>query len=118
EIPVNVIANFETSGGSLFVGAGPYYALGVAGKIRAEFSETDDGITNTAKIEEDIKFGNNSGATLKSGDFGINFLIGYELTNGLNIHTGYGLGLSNINTTDTELTVKNRVFSVGLGFSF
>jgi len=108
ELPVNLLANFKLNGsGKIFVGAGPYfaYALNANGKY--------------GSIKEDIKFGEND-SEFKRTDFGLNFLAGYQLNNGLNIHAGYGLGLSSIADPDIsdEVTFKNKVFTVGLGFSF
>jgi opacity protein-like surface antigen len=107
ELPVNVVANFKLGSGKLFVGAGPYfaYALSANGKI--------------GSVKEDIKFGENE-SEFKRSDFGLNFLAGYQLNNGFNIHAGYGLGLSSILDQDVseDITFKNKVFSVGVGFSF
>ncbi|MDQ1149168.1 hypothetical protein [Sphingobacterium zeae] len=52
-------------------------------------------------------------------DAGLNLLGGYKLTNGFLINAGYGLGLTNIakESFDGE-SVKNRVFSVGVGYQF
>jgi opacity protein-like surface antigen len=108
ELPVNVVANFKLGGsGKLFIGAGPYfaYALSANGKI--------------GSVKEDIKFGETE-SEFKRSDFGLNFLAGYQLVNGFNIHAGYGLGLSSIVDQDIseDITFKNKVFSVGVGFSF
>lgn len=108
ELPVNVLANIKLNGaGKIFVGAGPYfaYALNANGKY--------------GSMKEDIRFGEND-SEFKRTDFGLNFLAGYQLNNGLNIHAGYGLGLSSIADPDIsdEVTFKNKVFTVGLGFSF
>ena len=73
------------------------------------------------KEEEDLKFGNDPEEDdLRKGDFGINFLAGYQLTNGFNVGVNYGLGLNKIlpDFEDSDNKAKNRVFSVTLGFSF
>ena len=108
ELPVNLLANFKVgNAGKIFLGAGPYFAyvLSANGKY--------------GSIKEDIKFGE-SESEFKRTDFGLNFLAGYQLNNGFNIHAGYGLGLSSIADSDLsdEITFKNKVFSVGVGFSF
>lgn len=112
EIPVNVVAGFAAGPGKVFVGAGPYYGIALSGKNKWEISyegETESG-------EEDIEFGSEA-EQMKRGDFGVNLLAGYQLTNGLNLHLGYGLGLGNLSNTE-GVSIKNRVFSVGIGFSF
>ncbi len=125
EIPVNLIANFEAGPGKVFVGAGPYLSFGIGGKLKAESTAFGQPVSDS----KDIKFGTNSTSTsasdskdLKSLDIGLNFLLGYQLTNGLSINGGYGLGLTNI-SPNTDLpnnkeSVKNSVISVGLGFTF
>ena len=112
EVPVNLVGKIEAGMGNLFLGAGPYVAFGLSGKNK--FSTTIDGIEDQVR---DFKFGKDN--TLKNTDFGINFTAGYEFGNGLQIHGGYGLGLTNIVGKDLEsLTgdVKNRVWSIGIGF--
>lgn len=43
---------------------------------------------------------------------------GFQLINGLNIHAGYGLGLKTITGQSINYyQEKNRVLSVGFGFS-
>ncbi|MCJ0742603.1 porin family protein [Pedobacter montanisoli] len=108
ELPVNAIGNFELGTGKFFIGAGPYVAYALNGN-------TKDG-----GVKEDIKFGSGPD-DMKRMDFGLNFLTGYQLNNGLNIHAGYGLGLSNLGNesgSGFDAKIKNKVFSVGLGFMF
>eukprot|EP01132_Coremiostelium_polycephalum_P012763 gene12763-15606_t len=118
EIPVNLIANFKAGEGKFFVGAGPYYAFGIAGKIKGKQTTTSGGNTSTVTEDEKIKFGSGSDAHLKRGDFGVNVLAGYQLKSGLSFNAGYGLGLSNIVNSGQDGKAKNRVFTVGLGFAF
>jgi len=112
EVPVNLVANFQAGSGKFFIGAGPYYAIGLGGKIKVKGTVG----SSSAEIKEDIKYGD--GEAFKRGDFGINLLTGYQLSNGFNIHAGYGLGLSNVLNADGDGKAKNRVISVGLGYSF
>jgi len=111
EIPVNVVGKFDAGMGKVFLGAGPYASFGLSGKNKFSSSVTDD-------YQEDFKFGKDN--TLKGTDFGLNFLAGYEFENGIHIHGGYGLGLTNIAGKQIEKStgdIKNRVWSVGIGFS-
>lgn len=108
ETPINVMANFETSHGTIFVGAGPYWDFVIGGTLSV-----------TSKADTNIEFGSDFNDDIRSGDFGFNFLLGYQLKNGINIHTGYGLGLTNIQPDATlDKKYKNSVLSLGLGFSF
>lgn len=112
EIPVNAVASFAAGPGKVFAGVGPYYGIALSGKNKWEITEGGE----IESDEEDIEFGSEE-EQMKRGDFGVNLLAGYQLTNGLNLHLGYGLGLSNLSNTD-GVSIKNRVFSVGIGFSF
>lgn len=112
DIPVNAVAKFPTGdSGNFFIGAGPYVGFGLSGKNKWSGS-TDN---STVRGDEDVKFGSGSDKDLKSTDFGVNFLAGYQLSNGFQINAGYGLGLTNLAPTDNG-SIKNRVWSVGIGF--
>lgn len=106
DIPVNAVAKFPAGAGNFFIGAGPYVGFGLSGKNKWDIAGV--------KTEEDVEFGSGDGAELKRTDFGVNFLAGYQLTNGFQINAGYGLGLTNLAPNDGS--IKNRVWSVGIGF--
>src|SRR5699024_2921308 len=110
EVPVNLVGKIEAGMGNVFLGAGPYVAFGLSGKNKLSTS-------SNGSFEDEFKFGKDN--TLKNTDFGINFTAGYEFDNGLQIHGGYGLGLTNIvgkNLEPVTGDVKNRVWSIGIGF--
>lgn len=104
ELPLNLLANFNAGTGKVFVGAGPYAAYALSGNAKV------------GDLKEDAVFGSGEDE-IKRLEFGLNFLGGYQLNNGLNIHAGYGLGLSSLENNSSS-TTKNRVFSFGLGFMF
>jgi hypothetical protein len=81
----------------------------LSGKRKGELGE------GNVKIERDLNFGSNENDDLKRTDFGINFLAGYQLTNGFQINAGYGLGLTNLAPASGDMA-KNRIWSVGIGF--
>ncbi|WP_333866316.1 porin family protein [Sphingobacterium sp.] len=111
DIPVNLVAKLPTGGsGNFFVGAGPYVGFALSGKNKFEASSNNASV----KREWDVKFGSGDGDELKRTDFGVNFLAGYQLTNGFQINAGYGLGLTNL--APNSGSIKNRVWSVGIGF--
>ncbi|WP_293888879.1 MULTISPECIES: hypothetical protein [unclassified Sphingobacterium] len=52
-------------------------------------------------------------------DAGLNLLGGYKLTNGFLINAGYGLGLTSMDKESFDgASIKNYVFSVGVGYQF
>jgi len=117
EVPVNAVFNFNVGRGNVFFGGGPSYGFAISGKINTDGTVTNGSGKSNQSIERDAEFGTNK--DFKRGDFGVGFLAGYQLNSGLNLHAGYSLGLSNIDSDafqDTKLT--NRVLSLGIGFSF
>ncbi|WP_293888851.1 MULTISPECIES: porin family protein [unclassified Sphingobacterium] len=111
DIPVNLVAKLPTgASGNFIVGAGPYVGFGLSGKNKVKGNVGNWG----AEGETDVKFGSGDNDQLKRTDFGVNFLAGYQLTNGFQINAGYGLGLTNL--APNGGSAKNRVWSVGIGF--
>ncbi|RKE42685.1 porin family protein [Sphingobacterium detergens] len=102
EIPVNFVYYVPAGSGNLFLGAGPYAGYALSGKAKAN------------GVSVDIEFGDNG---MKRFDAGLNFLGGYKLSNGFLINGGYGLGLVDLAGLDGA-SLKNRVFSVGVGYQF
>lgn len=101
EIPVNFVYSIATgNSGNLFLGAGPYAGLGLSAKAK------------TGNVKVDIGFGDDG---LKRFDAGVNFLAGYRLSNGFLINGGYGLGFVDMVGVDGG-SLKNRVFSLGIGY--
>lgn len=122
EVPVNVVVKApldKTT--SLFFHAGPYIAMGVAGK-----SKTDSKIGPlTSSSSQSIKFSNDNPFTsqqddaaydkLKRFDFGLNLGGGFEFEH-LILKLNYGFGLSKINSTESNNSVndKNKYRTVSL----
>lgn len=125
ELPANLVLKFPVgTAARLYVGAGPYAAMGIGGKSKTESSLL--GVKSSTS--ENIKFndddpltGEQEGARydrLKRFDFGINALAGVEIKRFM-VGVNYGLGLTKINSTQTDNTTDNnkyRTFSVGVGF--
>ncbi len=110
EVPVNFVAKFPVpAAGSFFLGAGPYVAFGISGKNKWE-----SGGRTVEQYIPDFDFG--SDGSLKSTDFGLNFIGGFEFSSGLMLHGGYGLGLTNLAPNSSDVKQTNRVWTVGLGF--
>ena len=110
EIPVNAVVKLPSMGaGHFYLGAGPYAALGISGKNKFD----GDG---SIEFEDDFEFGKDK--TQKGFDAGVNFLVGYQLGNGVNIGAGYGLGLANLAPENPmDIKLHNRVLSFSVGFA-
>jgi hypothetical protein len=113
ELPVNLLRKFRfTDLGVFYLGAGGYIAAGLGGKLDYE--------TPGSSTSDKVRFGNENDARLL--DAGLNYIAGFEFRNKLTFNMGYSFGLNNIasNTQRDSGTslVKNREFSIGLGYLF
>lgn len=115
DVPVNFVGKFPAGAGNIFLGAGPYVGFGLSGKNKLNSQDGDGDFSSTTLNE--FSFGKDE--TLKGTDFGINFLAGFKLGNGLLLNANYGLGLTNIaGAKNLSDEIKNRGFSVGIGMEF
>ena len=125
EVPLNVVVRVplqKTHG--LFFHAGPYAAIGVAGKSSSESKLL--GLTSSS--ENDIKYSNDNPFTsrqedasyykLKRFDFGLNLGGGFDLGK-LLLKANYGYGLTKINSTESNNASddknKYRTLSFSIG---
>ena len=133
EVPLNAVVKIPldskgSNGSNVFFHAGPYAAVGIAGKSTRETSTL--GILSTSS--SNIKFSNDDPFTsqqedagydkLKRFDFGLNFGGGVQFGKVI-LKANYGLGLTKINSTQSNNNAddKNKYrtlsFSVGIPLS-
>jgi Outer membrane protein beta-barrel domain len=129
EVPLNAVVKIPLEKGSnVFFHAGPYAAVGVAGKSYRETSTL--GVITTSS--SNIKFSNDDPFTpkqedagydrLKRFDFGLNFGGGVQFGR-IMLKANYGLGLTKINSTqsnnnaDDNNKYRTLSFSVGIPLS-
>ena len=126
EIPLNAVIKVSSKKGSgIFVHAGPYIAVGIAGKSKVN---SKLGILTTSS-EKSIAFSNDDPFTsrqddanynkLKRFDYGLNFGAGFELGKTL-LRVNYGMGLSKINSTQSNNSVddKNKFRTLSMSVAF
>jgi len=111
DIPVTALYKFDLPTlGKIYIGAGPYVSMGLSGNNQLESINTVSG--------SNVSFGND--LDYKKMEYGLNFTTGLELNNHLTLNMKYSLGLNNIASdipTDVNTSsVKNRIFTIGLGF--
>ena len=109
-----------------FVGAGPYAAMGIAGKNKVEGKVFGVGFSSEEKIEfsndDPTTTGTEEGAGIgymKRFDFGVNGTAGFAFKN-MMLSINYGHGLTKLNSgadNDEDDKFKNRVWSISLGVS-
>ena len=127
EVPLNAIIKFPLepkSKSNVFINAGPYIAIGVAGK-----STVDRKIIGvTSNSSTNIKFSNDDPFTsqqddaaydkLKRFDYGVNVGGGIDFGNFI-LKANYGIGLAKINSTQSNNGIddknKYRTFSISAG---
>lgn len=111
EIPVNAVYYVPVGNGDIFLSAGPYLGYNIGGKIKNSSSNS-----NTTR-SEDVSFSGDN-KMMNRWDAGINFAVGYKLSNGLLIQAGYGLGLSNLNASENSKKFSTRTMNFGIGYQF
>ena len=124
-MPLNVLVKIPVGlGANLFFNAGPYAAIGVAGKVKTQSrflgiessSESNIKFTSTDPNVDDAAYDK-----LKRFDFGVNVGGGLEYSHVL-LKLNYGFGLTKINSTESNNSVndknKYRVFSINVGVRF
>ncbi|WP_028891910.1 porin family protein [Tenacibaculum sp. 47A_GOM-205m] len=84
--------------------AGPQLAFRTTSEMKAE--------ANGQESTESLKDETNG------FDFGLNFGLGYKLSNGLNFGARYNLGLTDIAKDNEEDAIKNGVFQLSVGYFF
>lgn len=126
ELPVNAVFKIPLETGSnIFVGGGPYIAMGVAGKRKIEGKVL--GISYSSK--DDIEWSNDDPTTfnedegaglgiMKRFDAGLNATAGFQLNKFL-LSVNYGFGLTKLQSGADNDNDKNkhRVLSISVGFS-
>jgi Outer membrane protein beta-barrel domain len=126
EVPLNLLFKIpvNNAGTGIFFNAGPYIAMGVAGKSKMDARLA--GLNSSSS--SNIKFSNDDPLTseqddaaynkLKRFDYGLNFGAGVDFKK-LLVKVNYGLGLAKINSTQSDNSVndknKYRTWSISLG---
>lgn len=122
EVPLNVVIKFPvTKKFNAFAHAGPYAAIGVAGKSKVDskilgFSSSS---TNSIKFSDDDPFTSQQDDAaydkLKRFDFGFNVGAGIQLDQ-IILKLNLGVGLTKINSTESNNTAddKNKYRTVSL----
>ena len=125
EVPVSIIIKAPIENNTkFFAGAGPYVAMGIAGKRKAEGKVLNIGFNR----EDNIEFSNDDPTTsgeegagfgiLKRFDYGLNGTIGIEGKRTL-FSVNYGLGLAKLQSgtyNNADNNNKHRVLSFSIGF--
>jgi len=124
ELPVNLVFKLPVENAKFFVGAGPYAAMGVAGKNKAEGRIFGVAFSSEKNIEwsnDDPTTSGEEGAgfgIMRRFDYGLNGTIGIEGDHAL-FSVNYGFGLAKLQSGSDNYTDdanKHRVLSFTIGF--
>ncbi|HTL08164.1 MAG TPA: porin family protein [Chitinophagaceae bacterium] len=126
EVPLNLVIKLPLASrnSSLFFGAGPYAAIGVAGKNKTEGKLYGVAFNSSEHIsfsnDDPTTFNEQEGAgfgIMRRFDFGLNGTAGLQL-NTVMLSVNYGYGLTKINSTEANNndSNKHRVLSFNIGF--
>lgn len=108
QVPVNFLYHIHAAPAiSFYVGAGPYLAYGINGKIQ-DGQVSDD--VNFHSKQEDYSL-----ITFKNPDIGAGFLAGVLFAKKFSVDAGYDYGLTHISK---EGPIANRVIKISVGYLF
>jgi hypothetical protein len=114
EVPLNIAYAVEMGDNNLIIGAGPYFAYGVAGKNDFEGSVGSQVVVSN---NEKVDFGSSAGQ-VKPFDYGANISAGYLLNGGMMLSANYSFGLANISNEGNGSSYKNSYFGLSLVYFF
>lgn len=129
EVPINFIYKPALGSGRMLLGAGPYIAYGLGGKVKSDdnISWGDGGVSNSNStklefINDYTDRSNDRYPYAKPFDAGANLLVGYEFANNFSVQLNGQLGLMNIvpkfDGKKPDATMKNSQFGVSVGYKF
>jgi len=125
ELPVNFVGKIPLAmdESAFFIGAGPYAAVGIAGKNKSEGKIIGVPFNQENKIKFNSDGSNNGSydqqagiSAMKRFDYGLNATAGLQLSS-IVIAVNYGYGLSDITSGSENNSEKNqhRVAGISLG---
>jgi hypothetical protein len=123
EIPLNLLYNFKTSVGKVFLGGGPYVDYALSGRITGNSTEVYQLFGAPTTTHESTS----SNALIGSADYyfkktypGVNAVGGFQLKNGLQLAVKYAVSLENITNDGPNATGTFKYYGVSasVGYMF
>lgn len=109
EMPVYGIIQVELENSTVYLGFGPFASVGYLSRYEAGNRNIDPYKKN--KISDK--------AMMRRWDFGVGFMVGYELGFGLQFSVNYQLGFRNMLSDGSDKTTMNlQMFGAGVGYRF
>ncbi len=115
DIPINTKFSFDVGSAKIFATVGPYFGVGLSGKVKEEYSYGGE----TEKDEWDIEWGSDEEEDdLKRLDIGLTAGAGVQI-NIIRIYFHYDLGLANLSPyTENGYTINNRNIGISVAVLF
>ena len=105
QVPVYFLGQTYTNSGKFYAGVGPYLGLG----FDAKYKDADKDLYKKVNGKTDMN----------RWDFGLGALVGYELSNGVQVNAGYQLGLiDQLDALKDDASMRNQAVSLGVGYRF
>jgi hypothetical protein len=122
EVPVNLLYRPQIDEGHILIGLGPYAAFGTTGKVKTKGGDYSNVLPVTFKKKVTVDDPSDY-AYYRGMDAGANFLVGYELSNGILCQINMQLGFLKLNPrydllSNDKTSYKNIGFSLAVGYSF
>lgn len=125
EVPLSFILKSPTGPVKFFGGAGPYLAIGIAGKNKVEGAVFGTSFNSEKSIEwsndDPTTLNNDEGAgfgIMKRFDYGLNGTVGIEGKSGVfSVNYGWGLAKLQSGSNNTDNNNKHRVLSFTIGLN-
>jgi hypothetical protein len=111
ELPVNLAYAFEMGGNKLFLGAGPYAAIGLNGNTKGKSSVNGEPAEET---DDKIEFGSEVDQT-KRFDYGGNVMAGYFMNNGVMLKLNYSRGFANL-SNEADSKYRNQYLGLSIAY--
>jgi hypothetical protein len=119
EAPVDVIYHLPVPFINIYVGAGPYVAMGLTGSgsgIQSNVYPDNPAQNSRLNFSQKVSFGSDG---YRLFQFGANAIAGVQFKNHWLINIGYDLGLTSINHDNPGYAnIKNDQFTVSVGYGF
>ncbi len=121
DLPVKLNLTFDVAGTGIFIGAGPTFSYGLAGKIKSELTDNK----GTWEETTNVKWGEENGCHYKTMDMSIGIQAGAKFLNKIRLAVGYDIGLQDI-ANDYEIMkfaikaeeTKNNVLTLSFAYMF
>lgn len=105
EIPIYLMGQWNTPGGRIYGGVGPYFGFGFSAKFK------DSDINLYKKYDGNDAF-------MKRLSHGLAAQIGFEFKNGLQINASYKVGMNALDANKDDYKMMPHSATLGIGYSF